>query len=129
MAKVIGFDRQQRRRRFVRGVLVGLVAAGTMATCMAPPKAHAEPAAFGTIGGQGGGSRIDLYLDAGPCAGEALRAVYVPRGGGPDAVGCWRLRTHDAEGKPLPAAVITVAFLDGDFSTFAAAAVRKTVSL
>ena len=35
---MIGFERQQRRRRFVRGVIVGLVAAGVMAWLMRPPR-------------------------------------------------------------------------------------------
>ena len=35
---MIGFERQQRRRRFVRGVLFGFVSALVMAWLMRPPR-------------------------------------------------------------------------------------------
>jgi hypothetical protein len=73
---VIGFDRQQRRRRFVRGVLVGLVAAGTMATCMAPPKARAEPFATASAGQV----IVTLRTDQGPLWYGTTERIWRPIG-------------------------------------------------
>lgn len=104
---MIGFERQQRRRRFVRGVLVGLVAAGTMATCMAPPKAHAEP--FAQVTGPDR-SIITLRTDKGPCLGDALLAVWQPEDASRTVPGCWVLFVRDDDG----AEFIMVSFLDGE---------------
>lgn len=98
---MIGFDRQQRRRRFVRGVLVGLVAAGTMATCMAPPKARAEPFATASAGQV----IVTLRTDQGPCVGRARLATFATVGSSdPPVPGCWVLDGDQ----------ISVSWLDGE---------------
>lgn len=102
---MIGLDRATRRRRFRRGVLVGLVAAGTMATCMAPPKARAEP--FAQVTGSDGAT-ITLRTDKGPCVGEALLAVWQAADLARTVQGCWIIVTIDG------VSIVLVSFLDGE---------------
>jgi len=102
---MIGFDSGAERRGFRWGFLAGIVAAGVVAMCMAPP-AHAAP--FATATGPDR-STITLRTDKGPCLGDALLAVWQPEDASREVPGCWVVfvRGDGAE-------FVLVSFLDGE---------------
>lgn len=97
---MIGFDSGAERRGFRWGFLAGIVAAGVVAMCMAPP-AHAEP--FATV--TAGQVIVTLRTDAGPCVGRARLATFVVVGSDdPPVPGCWVLDGDQ----------VSVSWLDGE---------------
>lgn len=90
------------RRGLRAGFVAGLVAAGVLAMCMAPP-AHAAP--FATVTASDGAT-VTLRTDRGPCLGDALLAVWQSADGQRQVPGCWVL----ADG----GTVVLVSWLDGD---------------
>lgn len=108
---MIGFDSSAERRGFWRGVAVGLVAAGIVASCMAPPKARAQTTDDGaTLAHARGadGSTVTLHMGRGECAGAARVAIWRPAPGRdvPAVRGCWVLAQDGS--------AVFVSFLDGE---------------
>jgi hypothetical protein len=62
---------------------------------------------------------IELHSDKGICAGEARRALWVPKDTRTPVIGCW-LFARD---------VFQVAFLDGDVAQIPMAAVKRPEKL
>lgn len=102
---MIGFDSTAERRGFRWGFLAGIVAAGVVAMCMAPPAQAQEPIgeAFATAKSSDGAT-VTLYVGRGVCVGEARAAVWASPDGQHTVPGCWVLTKSHA----------LISFLDGD---------------
>lgn len=88
---MIGFDSGAERRGFRWGFIAGLVAAGVVAMCMAPP-AHGAPV---WIAQASGGSTVTLYDSECPWAPGAQLAAYRAPDGAVVA-GCWLMVDDEA---------------------------------
>ena len=99
---MIGFDSSAERRGFWRGVACGLVMAGVVASCMAPPKARADPVASARAND---GASITLHDERGHCDEGELVAVWQSPDRSRAVLGCW----HVGEDR-----LVHIAYSDGD---------------